>query len=319
MTSDDSATLIGQVRSNAQIQQQQQQHLRQPTQVPQQQHPIKAPPPPIVTHITEFPSQPSGTILPERQTKLVRNYKLFPGRNKFFCGGRFMTSREYWAFILALVLLIAPSVLFGIFTCPFIWENVHPAIPIVFAYLFVLTLTSMIKTSWTDPGIIPRDLDPFPVLETYDDPGSPYSSMWHQSIPTQREVRIKDKTWTLRYCETCRIYRPPRASHCRQCDNCVEVEDHHCIWLNNSPVSFVLAIVCFVLLTMVGGLTLYHCSLILRGITTHEQLRASVMTKHSDLSANPYNKGNPALNMAHVLCRPRPKSYLRRRKFSPAH
>ena len=124
--------------------------------------------------------------------------------------------------------------------CPYIWENVHPAIPIVFAYLFVLTLTSMIKTSWTDPGasiqiramqqhvanicilqIIPRDLDPFPALDTYEDPGSPYSSMWHQDIPTQREVRIKDTTWTLRYCETCRIYRPPRASHCRQCDNCV--------------------------------------------------------------------------------------------------
>ena len=65
-------------------------------------------------------------------------------------------------------------------------------------------------------------MDPFPILERYDDPGSPYSdSIWHHGIPTQKEVRIKDKSWTLRYCETCRIYRPPRASHCRQCDNCV--------------------------------------------------------------------------------------------------
>ncbi|CDH50950.1 probable palmitoyltransferase zdhhc14-like [Lichtheimia corymbifera JMRC:FSU:9682] len=296
----------------------------------------------------------------------VRNYQMFPGRNKFFCGGRLMTSREYWAFLLALVLLIGPSVLFGIFTCPFIWEHIHPAIPIVFAYLFLLSLASMIKTSWTDPGIIPRDLDPFPAMDQpYDDHGSAYGSMWHQGFPTQKQVQIKDNTWTLRYCETCRIYRPPRASHCRQCDNCVETEDHHCIWLNNcigkrnyrpffvfittatllclfviafsavhliliyrdsqddtsfsavfnaAPVSFVLAIVCFVLLLMVGGLTLYHCSLILRGITTHEQLRASIMnTKYP--SANPYNRGNPVLNMAQVLCRPRPKSYLRRRKF----
>jgi palmitoyltransferase ZDHHC9/14/18 len=38
-----------------------------------------------------------------------------------------------------------------------------------------------------------------------------------------------------------------------------------------APVSFVLAIYCFILLWLVGGLTLYHCSLILRGVTTYEQ------------------------------------------------
>lgn len=41
----------------------------------------------------------------------------------------------------------------------------------------------------------------------------------------------------------------------------------------DAPVSFVLAIYCFILLWLVGGLTLYHCSLILRGVTTHEQAR----------------------------------------------
>jgi palmitoyltransferase ZDHHC9/14/18 len=39
-----------------------------------------------------------------------------------------------------------------------------------------------------------------------------------------------------------------------------------------APVSFVLAIYCFILLWLVGGLTLYHCSLILRGVTTHEHV-----------------------------------------------
>ena len=39
-----------------------------------------------------------------------------------------------------------------------------------------------------------------------------------------------------------------------------------------APVSFCLAIVCFVLLWMVGSLTLFHCWLIARGVTTHEQV-----------------------------------------------
>lgn len=46
-------------------------------------------------------------------------------------------------------------------------------------------------------------------------------------------VKVKDVEVKVKYCDTCKIFRPPRASHCRICDNCVENEDHHCIWLNN--------------------------------------------------------------------------------------
>ncbi|CEG68762.1 Putative Palmitoyltransferase [Rhizopus microsporus] len=319
--------------------------------------------PPLPESVEEYDMQPiDQKVLKERP---VKNYQIFPGNTRFLCGGRLVTSKDYRAFIIALILFITPAALFCVFTCPFLWNQVHPVIPIVFAYLFILAFASMLKTSWTDPGIIPRNLD-IPQQEMIDE----NASSIHASIMSdiaQKQIRIKNTSWSLRYCETCKIYRPPRASHCRQCDNCVEYEDHHCIWLNNcvgkrnyrpffifivtcvilciyviafdvyyllsiasnspnrgfgfvfsqAPVSFVLSIYCFFLLWMVGGLTIYHCSLIMRGVTTHEQLRRDIFKlTYPDLGANPYNKRNPLKNMVQVLCQPQPKSYLRRRKMA---
>ncbi|RCH91145.1 Palmitoyltransferase zdhhc14, partial [Rhizopus stolonifer] len=155
-----------------------------------------------------------------KKTTKKRNYQLYIGKTLFFCGGRLMTSRAIWAFSVSILFLLAPSILFLIFTCPWLWYQISPAIPIIFAYLLILALASMLKTSWTDPGILPRDLDKSALpQETY---GYPYSSLSDYSlVPSPKDVIIKGMSVRLKYCETCCIYRPPRASHCKQCDNCV--------------------------------------------------------------------------------------------------
>ena len=45
--------------------------------------------------------------------------------------------------------------------------------------------------------------------------------------------RINGFIQKLNVCYTCNIIRPPRTSHCAECDDCIERFDHHCIWIGN--------------------------------------------------------------------------------------
>ncbi len=80
------------------------------------------------------------------------------------------------------------------------------------------------KTAWRDPGILPRDLDRRPERKWVDDYGGPGVGGWRAE---PKYLRIKEGVVASKWCETCETYRPPRTSHCRLCDNCVDHTDHH--------------------------------------------------------------------------------------------
>ncbi|XP_057307130.1 palmitoyltransferase ZDHHC14-like isoform X1 [Hydractinia symbiolongicarpus] len=162
-----------------------------------------------------------------------KNWEVFPGRNKFYCNGRIIMSRSNCVFMLTVILIIGTSGLFFAFDCPFLTEELSIAIPIVGAWLFIFVMATLLRTAFSDPGIIPRaSADEAAYIEKSlaaptVEPGV------YRPPARQIDVEIKGQVIKLKYCFTCKIFRPPRASHCSMCDNCVERFDHHCPWVGN--------------------------------------------------------------------------------------
>jgi palmitoyltransferase ZDHHC9/14/18 len=86
--------------------------------------------------------------------------------------------------------------------------------------LVVYSLIFLILTAFTDPGIIPRSM-----LASGQN-----RDQW-TSIHRQQDIVIDGQLYKIKFCDTCRIFRPPRAIHCSVCNNCVEKFDHHCPWV----------------------------------------------------------------------------------------
>lgn len=98
-----------------------------------------------------LPSFDGGKITPKK--RLGNNYQYFSGNTVFFLGGRLQNARSRPINIATGLLFIIPSILFFIFSAPWLWHNISPAIPIVYAYVFFLCLSSFIHASVSDPGV----------------------------------------------------------------------------------------------------------------------------------------------------------------------
>ncbi|WVQ80763.1 hypothetical protein IAT38_002868 [Cryptococcus sp. DSM 104549] len=165
----------------------------------------------------------------------VKKYEAYAKANPlttYVFGGRVVVGGDTWYSIVAClgVLLAVSGVWLGTTGA---WMWVHGAeyglakgggvaVTIIFVYLFGLTISSFVVTALRDPGIVPRGLDLDPPMTQVDD--------WWEAHP--RELTVNGGNISVKYCETCESYRPPRSSHCRLCGNCVDGIDHHCSYLH---------------------------------------------------------------------------------------
>lgn len=265
----------------------------------------------------------SGSHLPTDSQHKKKRYELWEGKNKFFCGGRVMIG------VHSTHLVVTSSLLF--FTYAIFLGLLVPLTHIIlFEYLglmlFVMNISLLFMTAFTEPGIIPR------------------RQPSHDSDSESVVDGLKDK---LQFCHSCHIVRPPRAKHCRYCDNCVEVFDHHCpwtgtcigvrnysyfigfvlvtvisagfccgvaayvivLWAEGAPSDYVYVrdtvspFLCswtLVVFLLVGALLAFHIFLISRGQTTNEFLRGVKVDKTS----------GGCTNLFRICCTPVPDTKL---------
>jgi palmitoyltransferase ZDHHC9/14/18 len=156
-------------------------------------------------------------------TRVLYDTTRFGGNNKFWLGGRSMTGPDLRGVMLTGIAIVITSVLTLGFAFPWLLVNrITIGAPLLAVFLVALAtvLVSGWLTSTTDPGIIPRS------------PVPPQDMTRNASNPRERLIDVRDRRIRVKYCETCKIWRPPHASHCSTCNNCVERFDHHCPYIS---------------------------------------------------------------------------------------
>jgi len=111
-------------------------------------------------------------------------------------------------------------------------DSIPVGLIIISVLLNILIQIILIKIGFTDPGIIPQIMSSYENKKLIRIPiDSKYENGMMRDIQKIFTIPIKTHNLKVKFCNECYIYRPPRTSHCYDCNICVERFDHHCPWI----------------------------------------------------------------------------------------
>jgi DHHC palmitoyltransferase len=122
-----------------------------------------------------------------------------------------------------------------------LWER------ILSVWVAALAGVTLALVHWSDPGVIPparwvkqrqneeegEGQDPEIAAKTVLSPASGVSAA---DPGNERMLTVYGHRMRSAWCETCLIHRPPRSSHCKTCNCCVDAYDHQCVQIPSHPV-----------------------------------------------------------------------------------
>ena len=145
-----------------------------------------------------------------------------PGRNseRFdICWGLFNVSPGWTHSIFVACVCILPGI--GAFVYALARHTPRLYAPTV--ALTAMCLFFLFRVTLTEPGVQPKQVGKRPRA-------NPSVVQWGEVCLREydRVAEVNGAEVVRRWCTTCEILRPPRASHCAVCNDCVDAFDHHC-------------------------------------------------------------------------------------------
>jgi len=171
---------------------------------------------------TAFDSFPKRTLF---RTNSYKGKEI--GGYSVICRGMLVVPRSWCNSCWSWILILAPSIVQLTVINP-AFPNCEVILDIAYSISLFCTLMSLCLTTFTDPGIIPRE-----------DPEEHRRQLRNIFLAVDEDAEVdhvtvvKGKEILCQKCRTCSIYRPPRSFHCSDCQACIEVHDHHCPWVGN--------------------------------------------------------------------------------------
>ncbi|CAD5120589.1 DgyrCDS9151 [Dimorphilus gyrociliatus] len=193
-------------------------------------------------------------------------------------------------FILTCSLILITMTLFFAFDGRLLAQRVSPAIPVAAAILFIFVMSTLLRTAFSDPGILPRaTVEEAAYNEAYEEQ---QNHNGQRPPPRTREVFVK-------------VSKEKKDG---EQSNFVDA-------IKKSPASIIEAIICFFSIWSIVGLAGFHTYLIASNQTTNEDIKGSYSNRRGVDNVNPFSEGNVFKNCCAILCGPFTPSLIRRRTY----